>query len=266
MDSDSTQEKVERLQATILKQEQEVAKLKAELAELNKELAPFEQRYNKATGKIRARIEAAQAAIHDLEDLRHKQFWEDSKDTLDDLWRRNQRQNQAMSSDGEADPLAEMPITPRRLITDENIKQLYRRLARQYHPDLAKDEAERDHRTQIMAMINEAYRDHDIDALHALENTKPTDESAVPDHQLPLAVLKLRQLEQTSADLAVQIQDLKAEHYELMHSTLMDLKLREKLAKMQGRNLLEEVVKDLHTEYQSLMDYLSKLRHSLNAE
>lgn len=263
MPENDLQAKIERLQATITAQEKEITALEKEIYDLRHELEPFEKRYQQATARIQARIEAAQAAIRDLEDLKEKQFWEESQTTVEDLWKR-QAGDQSPKRDSPPEP--EFLVTPPKRTVADPLKQLYRRLARQYHPDLARDDAERNHRNQIMAMINDAYRDQDIEALRALDDTTPEDAATLPDPHLPLAVLKLRQLEQTSADLAIQIQDLKAERFDLSHCEMMDLKLREKLAKLGGRDLMAEIVEDLQKEYQALMRYLDKLRLSIRTD
>jgi len=48
------------------------------------------------------------------------------------------------------------------------LKQLYRQLARRFHPDMAIDEADRDYRTQMMMAINAEYAAGDLDKLEQL--------------------------------------------------------------------------------------------------
>ncbi|MCA8829752.1 J domain-containing protein [Hymenobacter pini] len=56
-----------------------------------------------------------------------------------------------------------------------NTKDLYRQLARAHHPDLARDEATQQHRTQLMQRITEAYETNDLyTLLQLLSDTTPT--------------------------------------------------------------------------------------------
>ena len=54
------------------------------------------------------------------------------------------------------------------------LKQLYRRLARRFHPDLVLDETDRAYRTDMMMAINAAYAAGDLDALERLANEPDT--------------------------------------------------------------------------------------------
>jgi hypothetical protein len=47
-------------------------------------------------------------------------------------------------------------------------KRLYRELARRFHPDLAQTAVEQAYRTQVMAAVNNAYADKDVQALYDL--------------------------------------------------------------------------------------------------
>ncbi|MFI1964399.1 hypothetical protein ACH429_09780 [Streptomyces pathocidini] len=65
--------------------------------------------------------------------------------------------------------LTEQPVKPpRRVRPGEEVRRIYRELVRRSHPDLARDDAERERRGAFIARVNEAYAAGDEEALRAL--------------------------------------------------------------------------------------------------
>ncbi|WP_426491579.1 J domain-containing protein [Hymenobacter sp. 102] len=86
-----------------------------------------------------------------------------------------------------------------------NTKDLYRQLARAHHPDLARDEATQQHRTQLMQRITEAYETNDLyTLLQLLSDTTPT---ATTDDTL--LVRYTQALQQQQQELKQQLNELK---------------------------------------------------------
>lgn len=236
---DDIRQQIERLKATIQKQEAEQRTLYAEVHALREEIAPFEARYDRIVQPVVDRVSAVEAAI---EQLRHRDL--------------SQQFTQQATDSAPKQPGRKAKTRQR----DESLKQIYRRLARLYHPDLATDDADRERRNRLMAQINDAYAEQDKEALLALDQNAPQGkpEPVAPDRvQIPLDVLALRRLQQTSADLATQIADLKIEHHDLMYGTLMDLKIQEKLT---GKDVLGDLAKSFEKQYWDLMKQLDLLR------
>ncbi len=64
-------------------------------------------------------------------------------------------------------PAAEEPLLPTPTPRDKAAeKRLYRELARRFHPDLAEGETEKSFRTSMMAAINQAYAEENVQALY----------------------------------------------------------------------------------------------------
>ena len=59
---------------------------------------------------------------------------------------------------------------PQSKALQKEAKGIYRELARRFHPDLAETEKIRQARTEIMAEINQAYRDQDLEKLKEMKN------------------------------------------------------------------------------------------------
>jgi len=132
------------------------------------------------------------------------------------------------------------------------IKQLYRQLARRFHPDMGVDEADRAYRTQMMMAINAAYTAGDIEKLQllALEpdaaqhlDFVQTDEQLAEGIELEIGRLQ-RRLEEIIHELG---------RLDKHHSTR--LMRRKKKSEAAGRNFFAELIHELREKiFQKEMD------------
>lgn len=141
----------------------------------------------------------------------------------------------------------ETPAAPSSLSEGERkeIKQLFRQLARRFHPDMAVDVADREYRTQMMAAINAAYAAGDLEKLQqlALEpDAADLVEYAHTDQQLAEALA--REIERCRRRLAEIKQELA--HLEQQQSTR--LMRRAHQAEAEGRDLLAEMARRLEVQ------------------
>ena len=251
------------LRLKIIEQEKEISILEREIEELKADLADFEERYNTLIKPLSEQIEVAKSALDTMRDLLFKQQMGDAM-KLDSLWRGNGAQKgEAYIPPHERDFAIPEPLEPPKRGA-KNLKQLYRQLARQFHPDLAKDDADRERRTKIMSLINTAYQDGDIESLKTLDEASPHQTATVIDSQTPLDVMILRSLQQQFHDLAVEIRDLKEQRHHLRYGHLMELKLEESLAKSRGEDFLADLADELQTEYWRTMRELDEIRGQVN--
>ena len=262
--ADDLQIEIERLGAEVARKQAEAAKLEAEVAGLERELADFNARYERVVRPVEAMLDAVKAAIEELEhqrfadayaDARPLESWTEPGDyvSVEEQYRRVW---------GTPPPPADHPSAePKPRESDlggdpeTRLKRLFRALARRYHPDLAADEADREYRTALMAMINEAYTGRDVETLQML-----MDQGERVSADQPLAVLRLRTLRQTAAALERRIDALQAERAALLHSDVMSLKVEDKMAAFRGRDLLREMAEELETEYWAQVARLDALR------
>ena len=263
---DRVQEQIQRLEATIGRQESEIRALEIQVDELHREIDPFVQEYDRVVQTVYDRVEAVRDAIDEFETIKQKIQTGNGVDAKK-LWEAVSEAS-SLPPQSETEAPAESPNPKSKPRADESLKQLYRRLARRFHPDLAEDETDRDHRNHVMTLINEAYSNRDREALLTLDSGKGGDESAFEDDnkrvQVPLDVLKLRKLQQNSVDLANRIQDLKIEYHDLMYGQMMELKIQRKFAQAQGEDLLDDMANDLQQEYWELVKQLDNLRNGVN--
>ena|GEM_PF-11729 len=250
---------VEWLETSVARQQAAADALEAEVNQLQREMTDFIDRYDRAIGPIRAMIDAVKAAIADVERQRFEAQFADARPleswTLPDAYEPVEEQyRRAWKTDQADDPPPAAIDAPNPVEPDRELKQLYRLLARRYHPDFGADTADRDRRTRLMALINQAYEAHDRDTLHMLVV------SAGDDPDAPFMILRIQELRQRALDLAAQIAGLKAERTRLITHNLMILRMDEKLARFQGRDFLYELADEMEGDYVELRARLDRMR------
>ncbi|MCP4424914.1 MAG: hypothetical protein GY803_10505 [Chloroflexi bacterium] len=125
------------------------------------------------------------------------------------------------------------------------LKQLYRQLARRFHPDLALDDNDRAYRTNIMKAINAAYSTGDLDRLRKLAQEPDSAdriEYAHTDQQLVQALYaELIRCRRRLAEIKEELIRLEA------HKSAYWLR-RVKRAEARGEDLLAKIKRDLQGE------------------
>lgn len=140
--------------------ESKLAQRELDLATLQAELRAFERRYLSIVGVKYAELDEIEAQIAEI------------------LARRTPRdphaQERAKQARAQAEESAQTAGTARESTEKrefkppENLKKLYREVAKRIRPDLATDDKERARRTQLMAEANRAYEDGDETRMQAI--------------------------------------------------------------------------------------------------
>jgi len=142
---------------------------------------------------------------------------------------------------------AETPPPPPRLDPDESteLKQLYRQLARRFHPDMAVDEADRAYRTSIMMAINAAYAAGDLEKLREIllePDAANLIEYAKSDEQMAEALrIEIERCQR-------RIEEIKQELVVLSNHESARLMRKVQRAEAEGHDLLAEIVRELREE------------------
>lgn len=120
------------------------------------------------------------------------------------------------------------------------LRQLYRQLARRFHPDLALDEEERAHRTATMMRINAAYASGDLGELQTIAlEPDPTPLAKQSDQQLAESLEReVERCRRRLAEIARELAELDR------HESTLLLRRVERAA-AEGRDLLDELASDL---------------------
>jgi hypothetical protein len=139
-------------------------------------------------------------------------------------------------------PPPESPISPE---TAADLKQLYRQLARRFHPDMAADEPDRARRTELMTAVNAAYAAGDIERLRqlALEpEAAPTLDAAQTEAEL------LAALQEALARCLTRLEEIQAELRRLNRRKSARLLRQVEKAEADGRDWLTEMMGQLKEE------------------
>jgi len=134
------------------------------------------------------------------------------------------------------------PTTPEVNIPD--IKALYRKLARRYHPDLARNDVDRASSNEQMTEINRAYHASDLPALMKLAGMSIP--YGVNLRQPPVQPGKTDEEPQSELEQAERkLKTIRQQITRLSSLPIVKLSLEVKLARHQGRDLLSEMAADL---------------------
>ncbi len=143
----------------------------------------------------------------------------------------------------------------------ENIKKLYRELAKRIHPDLAIDEAERLRRQELMAEANQAYEDGDEERLKNILYSWESDPIAVKGTDIGSELIRvLRKISQSGDRLKLVEEELLA----IQRTELYQLRRQVAQTETQGRDLLEEMVIQLDEQITSAKQQLEEVKAKLN--
>ncbi len=225
----------------------ELAEKELELATLENELSAFERRYTRVVGVLFARLDFLDREIA-REQLRlHPE--EKYRQGFQQAEAKAQATQQAVDGNTKPEEPAYKPT--------EAIKNLYRKVAKTIHPDLAMDEAERRFRTDLMARANAAYKKGDKQALEQiLYEWEHRDEMAFSREEAK----ETDRMERMIAQVKHRIKEIEAKLIELKKSDLHKLMLKVEQAEWEGRDFLAEMAKDLQRQVDGAEYLLNNLR------
>lgn len=227
-----------RLRLAVKQGQEELVAAEAQLAQRQGEIRAIERRLRFRLGRSLDRLAELEEQIaqyeREIEQLRIPGAYEAGYLPVEEQYRRVW----SRSSDDDIYAGAE-PLDP---ADAKQIKRLYRRLARKYHPDLASDKTEQSYRTEKMAALNEAYAAGSLVEMIALSTE---DEEATGDGPQQTSVEAARVLEKELARIQRKIALVNNEIENLHNNPVVQLSLDVKLARRRGRDLLEEMSIDL---------------------
>lgn len=223
---------------------QGIADLELELASVEVELDEFARDYYARVGRLLAEQDALQATLARREAARQPTNAEARSKA--DARERHAEQSASESQRFSGAHPGATPAAPR----SDTVKRLFRRIAQQIHPDRANDEADRARRTQLMIEANHAYRHGDEQGLHQLAAQWEAERGKLPgiDAKATPAATPQLQVQRLRARLAA----IEAELHRLFGSRLYELFVAARHARRQGRDLLDEMARQLDATIASL--------------
>ncbi|UCG25907.1 MAG: DnaJ domain-containing protein [Chloroflexota bacterium] len=231
---------MKRLRLAVKQAQEELATAEASLAARQGEIRAIERRLRFRLGRSLDRLaeleEQVESYRRKIQQLRMPDAYEAGYLPVEEQYRRTWQRAADDDIYAGADPLAPAD--------DQQLKRLYRRLARRYHPDLAADESEQKIRTDKMAALNEAYASGSLVEMIALDET--TGEASSLSGAGQHTDIELAQaLESEMARLSRKIRLVQNEIDTLHNNPVVQLSLDVKLARRRGRDLVQEMSVDI---------------------
>ena len=215
----------------------ELAELRRKLADKELELSTekaqlhlFERRYQNVVGQMYAELDQVKAQVLGLA----SKLFPNAE---------NFRQEAESAREQAREFQEEDPEKPGKVFNPpENLKKLFRRVAKRIHPDLADSPAERERRHDLMAQLNQAYDSLDEAAIHAIltewEAEEPIHEKLQVGEQLVRVVSQVAQIKKRLVAISDELEDLTL-------TEMYQLKKNIESAELEGRDLLREIADDI---------------------
>jgi DnaJ-domain-containing protein 1 len=216
------EEEVEKKRAELAALETELAQRELDLVTLHSELHAFERKYQQMIGIRYAELDRIEAQITE-----YMAYLESSQD-----------------------------FRP-----SDSLKKLYREVAKQVHPDLATDEADRARRQELMAAANQAYEEADEERLRDILHRWQSSPESTKGEGIGAELIRLlRQIAQSGERLKAIEQEAKAVEQTELHQ------LRNKVVEAEdiGQDLLSDMAKLLDNEIFSAQERLEKIKEKLD--
>ena len=137
------------------------------------------------------------------------------------------------------------------------IQELYRRLAKKVHPDLAVDEKDRERRTRIMAEVNKAYAEGDIERLEAILEEWEASPDAIEGEDVGSRLVRTIRM---IARVKRRLGQIEKEVQALTETELYELKIRINEAAQEERDLIEELAAGVDAQIERARARLEELR------
>lgn len=240
-----TDQRTERLRAEIELKRAALFEHRTQLFKLQTQLHEFAEDYERLVGKLEKEVEEVRAQIEQYRNLRRPsptkpltEPAEPGRSWLEDFLARYREDPKKQNQRIEVKKAA---------VNADELRSVYRRLARKYHPDTTTDTEEKKRLSAIMARINAAYEDEDIAALRKMDGSEPS-QALGP---MPARETTYDDLLNLSYQLDDEIAWTKIEYDRLMNGALMSLKIECSLGRSQGRDVLREMAARLRRELET---------------
>lgn len=241
-------------------EEEELEILEAELKELQNGLASaelgvateqgrleaFERRYLVIVGPALARMEELRA-LHAAREADRLGTDEAAGAAVEAA---RQAAETAMAVEGAA-------VNESGFLSSDPLRDAFRRVARLVHPDLADTDEARVGRTRVMAEVNNAYRDGDLERLLRLELEWRNDPQAITGNDVAADLVRaLRR----RAQVRRRLREIEAERLGFSTGPLAELRRRAEEVEECGGDLLADLVKQLQRQIKDLERELEQCR------
>ncbi|MGH2531506.1 MAG: J domain-containing protein [Thermomicrobiales bacterium] len=241
----------------IERRKRHIVDVQADLEMLKVALARFELEYHARVGPVLAEIERIRL---ELAEYRRRIAWLRAgvdpdpaglERELDEEFAARREEVEAEAAEArryQRDFRRERARPPVAPDTEEEVRRIYRELAKRFHPDLAAATEERTRREEVMLQVNALFRERDLAGLRRLaretERDDPTFEERSLADKLAWSIRESERLDSVIVDLEAQVALLRQNDTyqfwqtpEVLSSSIERLaeSTREKLARLQQR-------------------------------
>ena len=144
----------------------------------------------------------------------------------------------------------------------EDIKQVYRQVAKLIHPDLTTDPQQKSIRQQLMTEANQAYEDGNIDRLREILRSWESRPEAVQGEGIGAELIRIiRKI----AQCRDRLHKIRQEISEIEQTELYQLRVEVNSAGEKGKDLLVEMARDLDEQIGIAQAELTKIKEQLGA-
>jgi hypothetical protein len=219
--------------------EQSLAENELLLSTYNGELHLFERRYNQRVGIKYAELDAVKAGILELAAsfFPHQREFQASAQSARERAKASAEETQGM-------PLPK----EEKFAPTEDLRRLYREVAKKIHPDLTTDLKERGRRHDLMARLNKAYDEQEEGKIRAIlrewEEGVHNEEALGIGMRLVRTIRKIAQARQRLDQIMLEIE-------QLQNSEMFKLKQRIDAAEKEGRDILAEMVSEIEEKIET---------------
>ncbi|QPJ64036.1 MAG: hypothetical protein G3M78_00895 [Candidatus Nitrohelix vancouverensis] len=223
-------EELEKQRQTLSTLEQELMEKELEITTSRRDLKFFEKRYQKVVGVKYAELDALKAEVLDFASKLYPKS--DSFKEEAESARESSQQAEDDAELMEEDALSESAFRP-----SDDLKKLFRQVAKKIHPDLASDGEERKRRHELMARLNRAYDRLDDEGIRAI-----LIEWEAGDHSSELSPgARLARTMRQVAQVRKRIHAINDELDALFNSAMHKLKEKVEFGDRLGKDLLQEM-------------------------
>ena len=234
----------------------QVEELTMAVENLKSEVELFERRYNAHISRYYLELDKVELETKEyrlrLQLRREKVSEEEIEARVTSCFRASRARVEAYEdvNASESTPQDEKPADTK----SQHLQNLYRKLAKRYHPDKAINTEEQQRRELLMPLINRAYHEQDVQTLERLSlgETAPHVIKKTATGKRAILQGELRQLNRATSELRLEMNRLKT-------GRTYQLKQQVEKAKETGSDLLTGLAKDLERRVKSSRSHLARL-------
>ena len=241
---------IEKHLAELQAKQEQIATLTLSLEDLKLDISRFETTYNAILGRLYVELDEVNLEIKEYMqrihlvkeqeivseeeiDVRIQEFFNEERQKVS-------QQAQQVNQDEQAYEKIEAEEVPDKTTTKQ-LRKLYLKLAKIYHPDKSENDVEREKNEGMMSLINRAYEEKDILTLERLLSTAEDKEEIAGETKSE----KRRRLKRENRKLDRIIASLKMEIGAIKSTETCKFKVEVEEAQAHGEELFGKLAKDL---------------------